>query len=104
MYNKFVDINTIRRFIKIGEFFVKDHALIESFKERIDFDDIFFAINNGEIIENYPERNRCLIFATLQTKLYLHIVVDYYSETYIDIVTVYIPNSKKWIKGRIRRR
>jgi hypothetical protein len=99
-----MDIQKIRKLISKNKFSIVDHALLESFKDGIEFDEILYTINHGKIIEDYPERKRCLVFCTLLTNIYLHVVVDYCVGNTIDIVTVYIPSSSNWIKGCIRRR
>lgn len=98
-----MDISTIRKKVNDGDFNIVDHALTEAFKDGISINDIIFCINNGKVIESYPERNRCLIFSMLNFDIPLHIVVDY-SSGEIDIVTAYVPDSQTWTKFQIRKR
>lgn len=99
-----MDIERIRTKVKTGEFNIRDHALIEAFKDGISINDIIYCINNGKIIEKYPDRKRCLIFSMIGFDIPLHIVVDYSWDEEVDIVTVYIPDSSEWIKFQIRKR
>lgn len=99
-----MDIERIRIKLKRGEFNITDHALIEAFKDGISINDIIYCINNGKIIEEYPDRKRCLIFSMLNFDIPLHVVVDYSWKEEIDIVTVYIPDSSEWINFQIRKR
>lgn len=99
-----MNIEQIRKLVSADKFFITDHALLEAFKDGINADEIVFTLQNGKIIEDYPERKRSLLFAILPPKIYLHLVVDYYNEEQIEIVTVYIPSSKEWIKGYIRKK
>ena len=97
-------IEEVRRKIKIGHFSVTDHALTESFKDEVTIDDILYCVNQGRIIEEYPTRKRCLIYGKLVEKVPLHVVIDYSYEEEINIVTVYIPDSREWINFQIRKK
>lgn len=99
-----MDIATIRKKVKAGKFNIVDHALTEAFKDGGSINDIIYCINNGKIIEEYPERKRCLIFSMLNFDIPFHVVVDYSWEEEIDIVTAYIPDSTMWINFQIRKR
>lgn len=98
-----MDISTIRKKIKTGDFNIVDHALTEAFKDGISVNDIIYCINNGKIIETYPERKRCLVFSMINFDIPLHVVIDYSSEA-IDIITAYIPDNKIWKNFQIRKR
>ena len=67
-------------------------------------DDILYVVEHGEIIEEYPERERCLMFAATHSGMPLHVVVDYSYAGELQIVTVYIPGRRDWIAYRKRRR
>ena len=97
-------IEEIRRKIRMGYFSVTDHALTESFKDGITIDDIFYCINQGKIIEEYPVRKRCLIHGKLPAKIPLHVVMDYSNEEDINIITTYIPDSREWLNSQIRKK
>ena len=60
---------------------------------------------NGKVIEEYIDRKRVLIYAELkEEKLPVHIVVDYSFCEEPVIVTSYVPDSKYWIKYKIRKK
>lgn len=99
-----MDIEAIRKKIKSGNFSILDHAITEAFKDGISIQDILYCIKYGKIIENYPERKRCLIFCILNFDIPLHVVVDYSWKDEIDIITTYIPDSAKWINFQIRKK
>ena len=99
-----MNIKSIRDKIKARKFNIVDHALTEAFKDGISVNDIIRCINSGKIIEGYPDRERCLIFSMLDLDIPLHVVVDYSWKEEIDIVTVYIPDSRNWINFQIRKR
>lgn len=98
-----MDISAIRKKINCGDFNIVDHALTEAFKDGVSVNDIIYCINNGKVIESYPDRKRCLIFSMLNFDILLHVVVDYSSDE-IDIITAYIPDSQTWINFQIRKR
>ena len=98
-----MDISSIRDKIASGKFNIVDHALTEAFKDGISINDIIYCVNNGKIIEEYPDRKRCLIFSMLNFDIPLHVVVDYSSDE-IDILTAYIPDSRTWTNFQIRKR
>jgi hypothetical protein len=100
-----MDITKIRKKIKAGDFNIVDHALTEAFKDGISINDILACINTGKIIESYPERKRCLIFSLVQLDIPLHVAVEYSTdEDEVDIITVYIPDSRQWINFQIRKK
>ena len=99
-----MDIARIRELFRRGHFSFYFHAFQEALKDGVTGGDILYVIEHGEIIEEYPERKRCLIFATTRSGIPLHIVVDYSCEDELQVVTAYIPNRRKWIAYRKRRK
>jgi len=102
------DLQQIRNNILNGEYAISDHAIIEARKDGIEpktIEKLEWVALNGKVIEEYPERNRVLMYAVLEEyNLPVHIVIDY---SYIEepvFVTSYIPNSKNWIKYQIRKK
>lgn len=74
-------LEAIREQFRRGEYAVSDHAVIEARKDGIDPQTVnkleHIAIH-GKIIEEYPERQRILLYGELQKeRLPVHIVVDY---------------------------
>ncbi len=103
-----VDIeHTRKRFID-GEYAISDHAIIEARKDGIDprtVEKLEWVAINGEVIEEYIDRKKVLIYAELQEeKLPVHIVVDYSFPEEPVIVTSYVPDSKYWVKYKIRKK
>ena len=60
------------------------------------------VIEHGEIIEEYVERSRCLIFASVDD-MPLHVVIDYSCEDELQVVTTYVPDRREWTAYRKRR-
>ncbi|MFH2059986.1 MAG: DUF4258 domain-containing protein [Pseudomonadota bacterium] len=59
--------------------------------------DIRHAIENGEVIENYPQDTRghsCLVLG-IRTDRPIHVVCSP-KEEYLAIITAYLPNKKDW--------
>ncbi len=71
-------------------------------------EDVFDAISAGKIIENYPEDEpypSCLIYGRTTNNRPLHAVCAYSENEKISIViTVYQPNSERWIDFSRRKR
>ena len=56
-----VDIETIRKRVRAGDFLVKSHAIQHAIKEGFDRRHMVEAIINGTLIEKYPDDQRALI-------------------------------------------
>jgi hypothetical protein len=104
-----VDIKTIRLIVLERGFRLTGHASIEAEKDGIDPSDIHYAILHGEIIEEYPEREHefvetYLIYSELPSTIPIHVVVDVIRVQNVVVVTVYVPDRRKWIASQKRRR
>lgn len=74
------------------------HGQIRLNERNITIDDIMNAIDNGEIIEQYPSDflfPSCLILGISIQGIYIHIVVSM-DEDKIYLITAYIPDTDKW--------
>jgi len=99
-----MEIEAIRERIRCGAFAVTDHAMLEGFKEGITVADMVRTIETGRIIERYPERQRCLIFARRADGLPIHVVVEYLARSVVDLVTAYVPQRQRWIRDQVRKK
>jgi len=99
-----VDLNEVRRLVLEGKYFFYAHALTEAKKDGITPEDAVHAILTGEVIEEYSDCQRCLVFAVLPDEMPLHVVCDYSQAKVLLIVTVYIPDDRQWIGFRVRRK
>ena len=64
------------------------------------------AINNGEIIEDYPDDKygpSCLIFGMTAKQRPLHIQCSYPTRPLLKVITVYEPDPAEWIEFRERK-
>ncbi|MCX6028273.1 MAG: DUF4258 domain-containing protein [Chloroflexi bacterium] len=79
------------------------HALVEAKKDGVEPEDIVAVVLTGEVIEEYPDRKRLLIYGRMTNRLPLHVVCDYSTANLVIIPTVYVPDSRAWIGFRIRK-
>jgi len=75
--------------------------------DRLTVDEIFEAIDNGEIIEQYTGDKpfpSCLLYGRVNNR-HIHVVcaLPEHAEILI-IITTYIPDPDKWINFKIRRK
>ena len=93
----------IKEKIKSGEYILSDHAQYERLEEDIDGKEIEEAINNGEVLEDYPNDKRghsCLILGYSKSKA-IHVICGM-KENKAVIVTVYLPKLPKWVTPKQR--
>jgi len=99
-----VDHDKIKHFLKEDAFIVSNHARSRMFQRNISTENIKDVILQGQIIEEYPEDEPCpsaLFFAYSEGRP-CHVVAAE-CEDHIRIITVYIPESNKWIDHIYRR-
>ena len=93
-----IDINILRKYYDEDNVLISEHAVMR-FKQRdIKMKDIRYAINNGEIIEQYPDDYQyqsCLILGKTKSDEYIHIVMSD-EGTMSRIITAYYPDADKW--------
>lgn len=80
------------------------HAQVEAFKDGLILADIRYVFENGTVIEVYPDENRGLLYAkSPEYALPVHVVVEDALEEGV-IITVYVPDKRKWIANNQRRK
>ena len=93
-----INIDTLKRYFEQNRVFVTQHAA-ERFRQRgIKIKDIRFAINNGEIIEQYPDDfpfESCLVLGKDQNNIFIHVCMSDEGSS-SRIVTAYYPSENKW--------
>lgn len=103
-----LNLETIHSLIKAERYQIKLHAVQHGWKEGFGEKQMVEAILAGQIIEQYPERQRALICGrtTLgeNVQIYLHVVCEQYYSDQIDLVTAYIPDELEWEKPPLKRR
>ena len=87
---------------------ITDHADEEAQADRIAFDEIFFSVIQGEIIEEYPDDKpypSCLIYGNSFRGEPIHSVWALNVENGgAALITVYRPDPQRWINWRERRK
>lgn len=108
MSTDIININAIIEAIKTNCVRISDHADEEAEGDQLTFDEIYFSVIHGEIIENYPDSkpySSCLIFGNTFTGDPVHSVWAYNKQTkWAVIITVYRPNPELWINWKKRRK
>jgi hypothetical protein len=86
---------------------ITDHADEEAQADKLTFDEIFFSVFQGEIIEEYPRDKpypSCLIYGDTFADEPVHSVSAYNEENqWAVLITVYRPDPNRWIDWRKRR-
>jgi hypothetical protein len=95
----------IREFIGCREVYFTNHAHEEMMDEAIAADDVLHALDNCELLENYPDHKRgqcCLVTGKALDGRPLHVVCGTEAPQLV-IITVYEPKPPKWVNPRKRR-
>ena len=100
---KKADIHRVREYVEADDYDFYHHALTEAKKDGVGVTDIVYVLLNGKVIEEYPERERLLVYGEMPNGLPLHVVCDLQDEEVMYIPTVYVPSSEEWTKFQIRR-
>ena len=99
-------IDDLRSKISQNSFEFSKHAVDQTILRNISVQEMRDVINNGEIIEDYPDDKfgpSCLIFGVTQIGRPIHIQCSYPSRPIVKVVTVYEPNPDRWIDYKVRR-
>jgi len=103
-----MDIGNIIEAIQDSRVRISDHADEEAEVDQLTFDEIYFSVFHGEIIEDYPDDKpypSCLIYGRTTKNRPLHAVCAYSEDEKLSIViTVYQPNYERWIDFSRRKR
>lgn len=101
-----MDIREIKKFIKSHNYLISEHADEERIKDKLTVAELEESVLAGEVIEerpNDPRGESRLIGGKSRSGKMLHVVVGLRFQRPV-IVTVYLPDQKEWISGKIRRR
>lgn len=99
-------IELIRELFRRTEYEYSLHALDQSIRRRISAREIEEAVEDGEIIENYPADKygpSCLIFGFTSDRRPLHVQCTYPQRIPVKVITLYQPDPGQWIEFRRRR-
>ncbi len=85
---------------------ITDHADEEAADDSLMYDEIYYSVIHGEIIENYPNDRpypSCLILGRNFAGEPIHSVWGYNQENlWAVLITVYRPDPDRWINWRER--
>lgn len=93
-----IDITDLRQYYESDAVLISDHAAMRFRQRGLKAKDIRCAVNNGEIIEQYPEDfpfPSCLILGKATDERFIHVVMS--DEGSVSrIITAYYPDPNKW--------
>jgi len=102
-----VEIERIIEAIRGNKIRITDHADEEARADRLSYDEIFFSVLQGEVIEDYPGDKpfpSCLVYGETFSGEPVHSVWAYNQENlWAVLITVYRPDPNRWIDWRRRR-
>jgi hypothetical protein len=102
-----VEIEWIIEAIRGNKIRITDHADEEAQADRLSYDEIFFSVLQGEVIEDYPGDKpfpSCLVHGEIFSGEPVHSVWAYNQENrWAVLITVYRPDPERWIDWRRRR-
>jgi hypothetical protein len=102
-----VKIDDIITAIQNNRVRITDHADEEAQADALRFAEIYFSVQHGEIIEDYPTDKpfpSCLIVGETFAGELVHSVWAYNpANQWAVLITVYRPDPQRWIEGRNRR-
>ncbi|HHT9159146.1 MAG TPA: DUF4258 domain-containing protein [Candidatus Brocadiaceae bacterium] len=103
-----MNIANIIEAIQANRVRITDHADEESEADKLTFDEVYFSVFHGEIIEDYPNDKpypSCLIYGQTFSSCPVHSVWAYNEmNLWAVLITVYRPDPNLWINWRERRR
>jgi len=101
-----MDIENIIDAIRNDRVRITDHADEEAFDDGLMFEEIYFSVMHGEIIEDYSNDKpypSSLIMGKTFSGEPLHSVWAYNTENlWTVLITVYRPDPKRWIDWKVR--
>lgn len=93
-----IDIINLRSYFENDEVLISDHVAMRFRQRGLKVKNIRFAVNNGEIIEQYPDDYpfpSCLILGKTIDGKYIHVVMSDEGKM-SRIITAYYPDPNKW--------
>ena len=93
-----MNISDFRSLITAGQIIWAEHLVLRMRERNIKRADVINCIQNGEIIEQYPDaypHPACLIFSVLTDNKPIHVVAGIGNDN-LFIITVYYPTLDKW--------
>jgi|SRR5579884_1691944 len=94
-----MEIDAIRQKVKEGQYEISFTHTEKLRRRKIEIEAIEQAIENGEVIESYPDDPRgpsCLILGFVGGRRPIHIVCGNVDEPLMLIITAYEPDPSEW--------
>ena len=91
-------------FVEKDAVIISGHARSRMFERNISTDELLDIVANGEVIEEYPNRDPCpavLVIGFINHTAY-HVVVAFCQDNLV-IVTAYLPEKEDWVEFRKRK-
>jgi len=104
-----MEIENIVDAIRNSRVRITDHVDEEVFDDNLAYEEIYFSVTNGKVIEDYPSDKpypSCLILGRNFSGEPIHNVWAYNPENlWTVLITVYRPDSARWIdwKERVKK-
>ena len=102
-----MEVTDIQKAIKEGHIRITDHADEEAQNDNLTYNEIYFSVLAGKIIEDYADDKpypSCLIYGNTFENEPVHSVWAYNKDIkWTVLVTVYRPDPDKWINWQRRR-
>jgi len=103
-----MEIERIVEAIRAKRIRITDHADEEAQADKLKYEEIYFSVLNGEIIEDYPKDKpypSCLIYGQTFAGEPVHSVWAYNQKSkWAVLITVYRPDPNRWINYKIRKK
>ena len=93
-----IDIINLRSYFENDEVLISDHVAMRFRQRGLKVKNIRFVVNNGEIIEQYPDDYpfpSCLILGKTIDGKYIHVVMSDEGKM-SKVITAYYPDPNKW--------
>ncbi|MFC1601446.1 DUF4258 domain-containing protein [Candidatus Sumerlaeota bacterium] len=101
-----MDLEQIINAIQASRVRITDHADEEAFDDRLTYEEIYYSVIHGAVIEDYPEDKpypSCLILGRSVSGEPIHSVWAYNPEScWAVLITVYRPDPERWIDWKVR--
>ena len=82
------------------------HSIQRMFERNVNSDELRLIINTGKVIEKYvndsPYPSRLILGKVNNRPLHV-VITENKTENKIIVITVYEPDSRKWLKNDVRR-
>ncbi len=99
-------MDNIRAKVLRSEYEFTKHAVDCTILRHISVSEISEAVENGEIIEDYPNDKygpSCLILGFTNAGRPLHVQISHPEQPVLKVITVHIPDPAEWVDFKERR-